>query len=158
VTRDGVWIGNRIYSTLKQRMTIYLSIYLWFYSPFVGPWLFFSVLILYRVGRTPWTGDQPIARPLRTHRTTQTQNTRTQTSMQPTSPAFERAKAVHALDPAATVIGKQHVTTIYISLSHIELCSQSRSSLIGSSFQRGPFPNCPRPQLLQLSVPQIFYE
>jgi hypothetical protein len=29
-------------------------------------------LILYTVGRTPWTGDQPIARPLPTHGTTQT--------------------------------------------------------------------------------------
>jgi hypothetical protein len=31
---------------------------------------FFSFLILYRVSRTPWTGDQPVARPLPTHRTT----------------------------------------------------------------------------------------
>jgi hypothetical protein len=38
----------------------------------------FSVsLIQYTVGRTSWTGDQPIARPLPTHRTTQTQNKRT---------------------------------------------------------------------------------
>jgi hypothetical protein len=35
----------------------------------------------YTVGRTPWTGDQPVPRPLPTHRTTQTQNKRTQTSM-----------------------------------------------------------------------------
>jgi hypothetical protein len=28
-------------------------------------------------GRTPWTGDQPVARPLPTHRTTLTQNKRT---------------------------------------------------------------------------------
>jgi hypothetical protein len=41
---------------------------------------FFSLLILYTVGRTPWTGYQPVARPLPTHRTTQTQNKRTQTS------------------------------------------------------------------------------
>jgi hypothetical protein len=27
----------------------------------------------YTVGRTPWTGDQPVARPLHAHRTTQTQ-------------------------------------------------------------------------------------
>jgi hypothetical protein len=33
---------------------------------------FFSFLILYTVGRTPWTGDQPVARPLSTHRTTET--------------------------------------------------------------------------------------
>jgi hypothetical protein len=41
----------------------------------------FSFLILYAVGRTPWTGDQPVARPLPTHRTTQEQNNRTQTSV-----------------------------------------------------------------------------
>jgi hypothetical protein len=29
---------------------------------------FFSFLTLYRVGRTPWTGDQPVARPLLTNR------------------------------------------------------------------------------------------
>jgi hypothetical protein len=34
---------------------------------------FFSFLILYTVGSTPWTGDQPVARPLPTHRTTQTE-------------------------------------------------------------------------------------
>jgi hypothetical protein len=28
-------------------------------QPFVGPWPFFSFLILYTVGRTPWMGDQP---------------------------------------------------------------------------------------------------
>jgi hypothetical protein len=55
-------------------------------------------------------GDQPVIRPLPTHRTTQTQNKHTQTSMpgvgfEPTIPAFERAKIVHALDRAATVIG-----------------------------------------------------
>jgi hypothetical protein len=55
-------------------------------------------------------GDQPVARSLPTHRTTQTQNKRTQTSMsrvrfEPTTPAFEVAKTVHALGRAATVIG-----------------------------------------------------
>jgi hypothetical protein len=73
---------------------------------------FFSFLILYTVGRIPWTGDQPVARPLSTHRTTQTPNKRTQTSMprvgfELTIPAFERAKTVHALNRAATVIGTQ---------------------------------------------------
>jgi hypothetical protein len=72
---------------------------------------FFSFLILRTVGRTPWTGDQPVARPLPTRRTTETQNRRTQTSMprvgfEPTIPVFERAKTVHALDSAAIVIGK----------------------------------------------------
>jgi hypothetical protein len=71
---------------------------------------FFSFLILYRIGRTPWTGDQPVARLLPTHRTTQTQNKRAQTStprvgFEPTIPVFEGAKTVHASECAATVIG-----------------------------------------------------
>jgi hypothetical protein len=44
---------------------------------FVGPWPLFSFLILYTVSRTPWTGDQSVARPLPTHRTTQTEKTHT---------------------------------------------------------------------------------
>jgi hypothetical protein len=90
--------------------TIYLSIYLWLYSPLLDPGCFVSFSILYEVGRTPWTGNQHVARPLPTHRSTQTQNKRTQTSMpkvrfEPTVPVFERAKTVHALDQASTVIG-----------------------------------------------------
>jgi hypothetical protein len=87
-----------------------LYVYLWLCSPLLDLGCFFSFLILYTVGRTPWTGDQPVARPIPTYRTTQTQNKRTQTSMpcvgfQPKIPAFERAKTVHASDRAATVIG-----------------------------------------------------
>jgi hypothetical protein len=29
-------------------------------QPFVGPWLLFQFLNLLTVGRTPWTGDQPV--------------------------------------------------------------------------------------------------
>jgi hypothetical protein len=29
-------------------------------QPVVGPWLLFSFLIVYTVGRTPWMGDQPL--------------------------------------------------------------------------------------------------
>jgi hypothetical protein len=88
-----------------------LHIYLWPYSPLLDLGRFFSFLVIYTLGRTPWTGDQPVARPLPTHRTTQTQNKRTQTSMprvgfEPTIPVFERTKTVHALDRAATVIGR----------------------------------------------------
>jgi hypothetical protein len=54
---------------------------LWLYSPLLGLDRFFSFLIVYSVGRTPWAGDQPVARPLPTHRTAQTQNKRTQTFM-----------------------------------------------------------------------------
>jgi hypothetical protein len=79
-------------------------------QPFVGPWPLFQFLKLYTVGRTTQTGYQPVARPLPAHRTAQTQNKRTETSMprvglEPTIPAFQRAKTVHALDRAATVTG-----------------------------------------------------
>jgi hypothetical protein len=95
----------------------YKCVYLWLYSSFVGPWTLFQFLILYVVGRTPWTGDQPVVRPLPTHRTTQTQNKRKQTFMprvelEPTITAFELAKTVYALDRAVTVIGlKVYVNT-----------------------------------------------
>jgi hypothetical protein len=39
---------------------------------FVGNWPLFQFLNLYTVGRDPWTGDQPVARLLSTHRTTKT--------------------------------------------------------------------------------------
>jgi hypothetical protein len=82
----------------------------WLYCPLLCLGRFFRFLIIYTVSRTPWTGDQPVARPLPPYRTIQTQKKRTQTSMPPvgfeaTIPAFERAKTVHALDRAATVIG-----------------------------------------------------
>jgi hypothetical protein len=38
-------------------------------QPFVGARTRFQFLVLYTVGRTPWTGDEPVARPLPTHRT-----------------------------------------------------------------------------------------
>jgi hypothetical protein len=79
-------------------------------QPFVGLGPPFHLLDIYTVGRTPWAGDQPVARPLPTHITVQTQNKRTQTSMprvgfEPNFLVFEWAKTVHVLDLAATVIG-----------------------------------------------------
>jgi hypothetical protein len=64
------------------------------------------------IGRsTPWTGDQPVARPLPTHKPIYTQLTRSHKSMslvgfEPTIPVFKQAKTVHALESAATVIGR----------------------------------------------------
>jgi hypothetical protein len=94
---------------VSEQLFLLLLLLLWLYNPLLGLGSFFSFLILYTVGRTPWTGDQPVARPLPTRRTTQTQK-RKQTSMprvgfELTIPLFERAKTVHALDRAATVIG-----------------------------------------------------
>jgi hypothetical protein len=78
-------------------------------QPFIEPGRFFSFIILHTVGRTPWTGDEPVARPLPIHRTTQTQNKRTQTFMsregfESTIIMFERAMTVHVIDSAARVI------------------------------------------------------
>jgi hypothetical protein len=69
--------------------------------------LFFQFLNPYTVGRTPWTVNQPVARPLPTQRTTHRRNTYIHASsgIQPTIPVFERAKRVHTLDRAGTVIG-----------------------------------------------------
>jgi hypothetical protein len=79
-------------------------------QPDLGLGHFSRFLILYTVGKTPWTGDQSVTRPLPTHRTIQTQNKLTQTSMswlgfEPTTPVFERAKTVHASGRSATMIG-----------------------------------------------------
>jgi hypothetical protein len=78
---------------------------------------FFSFLILYTVGTTLWMGDQFVARPVPTHKTTQTRNKRTETRMprvgfEPTIPVFKRAKTVHALDRAAAVIGTGGITEV----------------------------------------------
>jgi hypothetical protein len=83
----------------------------WLYSSLLGPALFFSLFIsVYTDGRTPWTSDQHVARPLPTHRTTQTQNIHSHkhtclwVGFEPTIAVLERAKTVHALDRTATVI------------------------------------------------------
>jgi hypothetical protein len=100
-----------IISNLLQQS---LPIYLWLHSP-CGPWPLLQFLNPYTVDSIPWTGDQPITRLLPTHRTTQTQNKRTETPMSrlgfnPMIPVFKRAKTVHALDCAAIVISvlQQH--------------------------------------------------
>jgi hypothetical protein len=72
-------------------------------QPFVEPMPLFQFLeLLQSIG--------PLERPLPAHRTAQTQNKRTQTTMprvgfEPTIPVFERTKTVHAVDRGATVIG-----------------------------------------------------
>jgi hypothetical protein len=106
-----------IYLHIYIYLCICLSLYVCMYLSIYGSTVLllqlrrvFSFLILCKVGSTPWTGDQPVARPLPTCRTTQTRNRRTQTSMpavgfDPTITAFERAETIPALDDAATVIG-----------------------------------------------------
>jgi phosphatidylglycerophosphatase A len=54
----------------KCSVELFISLYL--YSP-LDLERFFSFLILYTVSRSPRTGDQPVARPLHTHKTTETE-------------------------------------------------------------------------------------
>jgi hypothetical protein len=95
------FLFSRWISTIRPIIMRALSIY--GSTALVDLRRFFSFLILYTVGRSPWMGDQLVARPLHTQRT-QTQNRCTQTSMprvgfEPTNPVFERAKTVHASEP-----------------------------------------------------------
>jgi hypothetical protein len=94
----------------------------------LGPWRFFSFVILNTVGKTSWMVDQPVARLLPTHRTAQTQNKDKQTSVprvgfESTTPALDQTKTVHALDSAATVIG-----SITLSLPSEKQTTPSTSS------------------------------
>jgi hypothetical protein len=115
-----------IYLYLSIYKFIYLPIYLYIYLP-IHPsmvlqplWIFaafLQILNAYADGRTPWTVDQPIARPLPTHRTTQTQNKGIQTSMlrvgfEPMSPEFRQTKTVHALDGVLSVIIFIHSSSV----------------------------------------------
>jgi hypothetical protein len=76
-------------------------------QPFVGPWPLLQFLnLFYTGGRTPWTSDQTVARPLPTHKHKRIHihpclewdsNLRSQRSSE---------QIVHALDRSATVTGK----------------------------------------------------
>jgi hypothetical protein len=97
----------------------------WLYSP-RGPWPLFRFPDLFTGGRTPWTSDQLVARPLPQHTTTKTQkNTYTHhlTSMpkagfQPAITASERSKTVHASDRSATATGFKVNYNVNITTLH----------------------------------------
>jgi hypothetical protein len=85
------------------------------YTPLPALVSFFQFYDLFTDGRTPWTSDQPDARPLPKRKTTQTH----QISMpclgfEPMIPTSKRAKTVRSLDRAATVTGACNVRYIYI--------------------------------------------
>jgi hypothetical protein len=63
------WHGDIVHSFIHSSMALKL---------YVGPWPLLQFRnLFYTVGRTSWTSDQPVSRPLPTYRTTQTQNKRT---------------------------------------------------------------------------------
>jgi hypothetical protein len=94
-----------------------------FVPSYDSPGLFFSfVTFFYTDGRTPWTSDQPVARPLPTHRTTQT----TQTSMprvgfEPMIQGFELAKTVAHAHRANTI--GPHFVLERLSLAAYSKCA-----------------------------------
>jgi hypothetical protein len=59
------------YGAVLKNIKNYLSVYD-FTDFLLDLGRFFRFLILYTVDRTPWTGEQPVVRPLPTHRTTHT--------------------------------------------------------------------------------------
>jgi hypothetical protein len=81
--------------------------------PLLGLCHFFSFLVLYTVGRTPFLGYQPA-----THTGQHKQNKRIDITLrvefEPTTQVFERAKTVHDLDITAVVIGRAQ---LYVRLS-----------------------------------------
>jgi hypothetical protein len=56
---------------------IHSFIHVWLYSPMLDLGRLFSFSVFYTVDRSPWTGDQPIGRPLPTRRTAETEKMHT---------------------------------------------------------------------------------
>jgi hypothetical protein len=92
---------------------MYKLIYQWLYSPFIGSGRFFSCVIIYTVGKTPWTGiSQSQGHYLRTEQhkhKIKTQTSISRVRFETTTQVFERTKTVHALDRAVTVIGHKDI-------------------------------------------------
>jgi hypothetical protein len=125
-------LRNVLTSTLCNHPTMEAQqVFDWFYSP-CGPWPLFQSPDLFTIGRTSWTSDQLVARPLPKYRTAQTQNKHIYTAnihalsgirnhhhsvrasedssclrllVYLDRQASERTKTVHASDGSATVIG-----------------------------------------------------
>jgi hypothetical protein len=88
---------------------------LWALAAFLFPDLF-------TIGRTPWTCDQPVAKPLPKHRTAQTQNKHiyytlninAQGGIQTRNHGLRAIETVHAWDRSATATGRMHSLATHI--------------------------------------------
>jgi hypothetical protein len=83
------------------------------------PWWIYRFLIIQTVGRTPWAGDQPTARTLPTQGNTKRINVddiHAFSGIRTHHPSVKRAKTVHALDRAATLIGVYRPTGRFLPL------------------------------------------
>jgi hypothetical protein len=121
----------------------------------------FSVsLILYIVGRTPLTGDQPVARLLPAHRTAQTHNKRTWTPMpqvgfKSTIPVSEWTKTVHALRRVHITRARAHQacnSTHRISAGSASTCTVTSLASTSTSNVDAPFRPCGHCELLRLAT------
>jgi hypothetical protein len=95
-------------------------------QPFVGPWSLFQFRnLFYTVGRTPWTSDQPIARSLPAHRTTQTQiKAHALSGIQTHDPSVRANEDSSYLNRATRVTGR--ISTVYFykfGLEEPAICS-----------------------------------
>jgi hypothetical protein len=95
---------------------------LWLYSPY-GPWPLFQFLNPYAVCRTPWTGDQPVARPLPTHRINAHRHPCLEWDSNPPSQCWSLRRRL--LDRAAAVIGFEAIAITQAMEPH-RVCGTSR--------------------------------
>jgi hypothetical protein len=103
---------TNIISELAIKLLLWLWLLLLRNIMVYEPWPLFKFLVLYTVGRSPWTWDQPVPTPLPTSRTTQTQNKHTQISkpwvaFEPRIPVFELANIYQDSDFEANGIGNK---------------------------------------------------
>jgi hypothetical protein len=64
---------SSMHDTVSQILPIFRFFFLSMTTPLWTLATFFSFLILYTVGRTPWTGNQPVTEPLSTQNNTNTE-------------------------------------------------------------------------------------
>jgi hypothetical protein len=96
-------------------------------------------MIIFTDGRTPWTGDQLVARPLSKHRTTQTQNKRKHTpnihaltGIRTHDPGFRASEDSTRLKPLGY---RDRRYTVYVNLNLITLIYDTRETSV--RIQRG---------------------
>jgi hypothetical protein len=113
------------YVDTKVQVQVLRYIYLWLYSP-CGPWPLFQFLNPYTVDRT-CSGNQLVARPLPTHRTTQTQNKRTDIHasswIRTNDPSVRVGEDCSCLDRAATVMTLFKIYNIWKHMLIVRLFS-----------------------------------
>jgi hypothetical protein len=106
---------------------LFLLLLLCFYSPLSVLGHFFSFLILYTFGRTPWTGDQHVSRPLPTHRKHKRRINARNTDIHAFSgirthdPSVRVRETVHALGRAVTAIIVIIYVYVYVCIWHMYL-------------------------------------